>query len=183
MGEHGHPEAETQLPASGLARFASSVETVLKPVYTWIGYLGAAVLGLLILAVTYSIIGRQFGAALPGSQEIIEQSLVIMTFAVMGLEHMGHEKMAVDVLVRHLPLKLQKIIAPIVYLVAVAILVIAVWQLVVWGMRVQDRGQSTMGTLSLPIYPFAYVAAFGIATLVPIWLARFLTAVDRMVRK
>jgi len=183
MSEHGHPEVEAALPASGLARFANSVEAVLKPFYTWLAYLGAAVVGLLILAVFYSIIGRQFGAALPGIQEIIEQSLVLITFLVMGLEHMGHEKMAVDVLVKHLPKRAQNIIAPIIYLIAVAILVIAVWQLAAWGIKVQDRGQSTMGTLNLPIYPFAYLATFGIATLIPIWFVRFLVSIDRAVKR
>ena len=108
---------------------------------------------------------------------------MIIVFTVMGLEHMGHEKMTVDVLIKHLPQRFQKIIAPIIYLIAIAILGIAVWQLVLWGMKVQDRGQTTMGTLGLPIYPFAYLAAFGIFTLIPIYVIRFLLAIDRAVRK
>jgi TRAP-type C4-dicarboxylate transport system permease small subunit len=183
MSEHGQPGSEAAVPASGLARFVDSAEAVLRRFYTWIAYIGAAVVGLLILAVTYSMIGRKFGAALPGTQEIIEQSLVVMIMLAMGLEHMGHEKMAVDILTSRLPKKVQKIIAPIIYAIAVAILVIAVWQVVVWGMRVQDRGQTTMGVLSLPIYPFAYLSAFGIATLVPIWFLRFLTSIDRLVKR
>jgi TRAP-type C4-dicarboxylate transport system permease small subunit len=183
MSEHGQAEAEGVQPSSGLARFADSVEAFLKPVYTWIGYIGALALGLLILAVVYAIIGRLFGASLPGTQELIEQGLVIMIFTVMGIEHMGHEKMAVDIVTNHLPKRVQKVIAPFVYAVAVVILVIAVWQLVSWGMKVQDRGQTTMGVLSLPIYPFAYLSAFGMATLIPIWLVRFLNSIDRAVKR
>ncbi len=183
MVGHAPPEAEAMVPASGLGRFAYSLEAALKPFYTWLGYIGAAVLGLLVLAILYSIVGRQFGAPLPGMREITEQSLVVIVFMVMGLEHMGHEKMAVDILVSHLPERAQKIIAPIIYAIAVAILLIAVWQLVVWGIKVQDRGQTTMGTLSLPLWPFAYLSAFGMATLVPIWFARFLASIDRAVKK
>ncbi len=182
MSEHGQAEPEAA-PVSSLGRFVASVERLLKPFYTWVAYIGAAALGLLILAVTYSIIGRQFGAALPGSQELIEQALVIMTFTVVGLEHMGHEKMTVDVITRRFPQSVQKTVAPIIYAIAVAILVMATWQLAVWGMKVQDRGQSTMGSLSLPVYPFAYLATFGMATLIPIWLLRFLTSIDRAVRR
>jgi TRAP-type C4-dicarboxylate transport system permease small subunit len=108
---------------------------------------------------------------------------VVITFTVMGLEHMGHEKMTVDILVRRLPTRVQKIIAPIIYLIAIGILVIAVWQLVVWGMKVQDREQTTMGTLGLPIYPFAYLSAFGMFTLIPIYLVRLLASIDAAVRK
>ena len=183
MSEQGQPEDEGALPSSGLARFASSVEAILTPFYTWLAYLGAAALGALILAVMYSIIGRQFGASLTGSQEIIEQALVLMVFLAMGLEHMGHEKMTVDVLTRHLPRRVQQIVAPIIYAIAVGILVIVVWQLVVWGKSVQDRGQTTMGVLALPIYPFAYLSAFGMATLVPLWLIRLLRSIDEAVRR
>lgn len=183
MSEHGQPEAEAAPSATALGRFAASFEAVLKPFYTGLAYIGAAVLGLLILAVVYSIIGRQLGAPLPGVREIIEQSLVVIVFTVMALEHMGHEKMAVDILVRHLPQRAQKIIAPIIYAIAVVILVIAVWELVAWGMRIQEQGRTTMGTLSLPIWPFAYLSAFGIATLIPIWFIRFLTSLDKAVRK
>jgi TRAP-type C4-dicarboxylate transport system permease small subunit len=159
------------------------MEAALRPVYTWLGYIAAAALGLLVLTILYSIIGREFGAPLPGSIEIREQALVIIIFAAMGLEHMGHEKMSVDVIARHLPKGVQKVIAPIIYIVAVAVLVIAVWQLVTLGMRDQDTGRTTMGVLALPRYPFVYLAAFGIATLVPIWVARFLRSIDRVVKR
>lgn len=183
MSEHGRPEGGQAVPASGLARFAGSMEGVMRPFYTWVAYIGAAVLGLLVLSVVYSIIGRRFGAGLNGSQEIIEQSLAIIVFTVMGLEHMGHEKMTVDIVTKHFPKRLQRIIAPIVYLLAIAILAIAVWQIVVWGIKVQDRGRTTMGALSLPLWPFAYLAAFGIATLVPIYVVRFLTSLAEAGKK
>jgi TRAP-type C4-dicarboxylate transport system permease small subunit len=182
MSGHGPAEAPATLPTTSLGRFANSIEAFLKPIYTWIAYIGAAVLGLITLAIVYSIIGRLFGAPLPGTQELIEQSLVVMIFAAMGLEHMGHEKMSVDVLCNHLPKKVQSIVAPIIYAIAVAILVIAVWQLVSWGIRVQGRGQTTIGVLALPLYPFAYLSAFGIATLIPIWLSRLLKSIDRAVK-
>ncbi len=84
MSEHGQPEAEGAQPTSGLSAFVNSVEAFLKPVYTWIAYIGVAVLGALVLTIVYSIIGRQFGAPVPGTQELIEQSLVIIVFTAMG---------------------------------------------------------------------------------------------------
>jgi hypothetical protein len=69
---------------------------------------------------------------------------------------------------------------PIIYLLSVAILSITVWQLVRWGVRIQSRGETTPGTLKLPKYPFAYVAAFGMLTLVPIYVSRLLRAVGEL---
>jgi TRAP-type C4-dicarboxylate transport system permease small subunit len=183
MSEHEESAAELAPPPSGLARFTRPAEAFLKRFYTWVGYLGAAVLGAVILGVLYSIIARKFGSSLRGSQELIEQALVLIVFLTLGIEHMGQEKMIVDVLTTHLPQKLRRIIAPVIHAIAVAILVIAAWQLVVWSMSLQDRGQTTMGVLGLPLYPFAYVSAFGIATLVPIWLIRFLNSIDEAVRR
>jgi TRAP-type transport system small permease protein len=183
MSEHGQPEAVAAGPASGLARFADSFEALLKPFYRWVAYVGATAMGLLVLVILYSVFARIFGSSLQGAQELTEQGLVVICFTLMGFEHLGHEKMTVDILVNRFPRRLQNIVACFIYLIATAILVIAVWQLIRWGMKVQDRGQTTMGALSLPIYPFAYLATFGIATLVPIYFTRLLHAIDRAVKK
>jgi TRAP-type C4-dicarboxylate transport system permease small subunit len=184
MSEHGQPEVEAALPASGLTRFASSIEAVYTPIYTWLSYVGAAVLALLVLAMMYSVFGRRFfGSPLPGSSDIIEMSLLIMTMTVLGLEHMGHEKMTVDAVLNRLPRRFQDVVAPIVYFIAIVILCIAVWQLIAWGIKVQGRGETTPGTLGLPKYPFAYLCALGIFTLIPIYLVRFLNSLAKVVKK
>jgi TRAP-type transport system small permease protein len=183
MSEHGQPEREATLSASGLARFADSIEAFYKPVYTWLGYIGAAALAALVLAMVWSIVGRKFfGAPLKGSTEITQLGLVVMTFLVLGAEHMGHEKMTVDIIIKHFPRRLQEIIAPITYILVIAIFCILCWQLVVLGITYQDAHQ-TLRNIDVKIYPFAYLAAFGILTMIPIYLVRFLKSIDRAVKK
>ena len=58
---------------------------------------------------------------------------MVIVFTLMGFEHMGHEKMTVDILVNRFPRRLQNIVACFIYLIATAILVIAVWQLIRLG--------------------------------------------------
>jgi len=181
MSEHGQSGGETAAPATGLGRFARAIEAFVKPIYTWLGYVSAVVLAGLVVAMVYSVIGRRFfNAPLQGSGDIIEMSMLVLTFAAIGLEHMGHEKMTVGVLADRLPRRFQAILEPIIYFLGVAILCVAVWQVVRWGIRIQDRGETSSGTLKLPKYPFAYFAAFGVLTLVPIYVSRFLSAVDRL---
>ncbi|MCE5252688.1 MAG: TRAP transporter small permease [Actinomycetia bacterium] len=181
MSQHEQPEGATAVAATGLGRCANAIEAFMKPVYTWFGYFSALVLGLLILAMVYSVIGRRFfDSPLQGSGDIIEMSMLLLTFGAMGLEHMGHEKMTVGVLADHLPKRVQAIIEPIIYFLCVAILCMAVWQLIRWGIKIQGRGETTPGTLRLPKYPFAYVAAFGMFTLVPIYVGRLLHAAERL---
>ena len=155
------------MPASGLAKFADSIEAFIKPIYTWLAYIGAAVLGALVLAMIWSIVGRRFfNAPLKGSTEITQLALAVMTFLVLGLEHMGHEKMTVDIVIKHFSKRAQAIIAPIIYILVIVILCILPWQLVVLGSTYQ-KPTRRCATLDVPIYPFAYLAAFGILTMIP----------------
>ena len=116
------------MPASGLAKAANSIEAFIKPVYTWLAYIGAAVLGALVLAMIWSIVGRRFlNAPLKGSTELTQLGLVLITFLVIGFEHMGrHEKMTVDIVVQafapktagsrpthHLPLGYRHLLHPL----------------------------------------------------------------------
>jgi TRAP-type transport system small permease protein len=183
MSEPGRPEAEAVMPASGLTKFADSIEAFIKPIYTWLGYVGAAVLAGLVVAMIWSIVGRRFfNAPLKGSTEITQLGLAVMTFTVLGLEHMGHEKMTVDLIIKHFSKRAQAIIAPIVYILVVAIFCILTWQLVVLAHTYQNAHQ-TLRNIDVPIYPFAYLAAFGILTMIPIYVARFLKSVDVAVRR
>ena len=179
MSEHEQHGGETAIAATGLGKCANAIEAFIKPVYTWLGYVGALVLAGLVVAMVYSVIGRRFfNAPLQGSGDIIEMSMLLLTFAAIGLEHMGHEKMTVEVIADHLPKRFQAILRPIIYFLGIAILCMAVWQLIRWGIRIQNRGETTPGTLKLPKYPFVYVAAFGMLTLIPVYVCRFLRAVD-----
>lgn len=184
MSEHGQPGGGQAAAPSVVAGLARRLEALYRPVYTWFGYIGAAVLGLLVLAMMYSVIGRRFfGAPLPGSSDLIEMSLLVMTATVLGAEHMGHEKMTVDVVVRRLPVGARRVLAPVIYLLAIAVLCVALWQMVAWGLKVQARGETTPGTLELPKYPFAYLMAVGVFTLIPIYIGRFLDALGKAVAR
>jgi TRAP-type C4-dicarboxylate transport system permease small subunit len=183
MSEHGQPEGEAALPPSGLAKFADSIEAFCRPIYTWLGYIGAAVLAALVLIMFYAIIARRFfNAPVKGSVELTQLALAVMTATVLGAEHMGHEKMTVDVIIKRFPRKAQAIIAPIIYILAIGILCVACWQLVVLGNTYREAGQ-TLRNLDMFIYPFTYLLALGIFTLIPIYVVRFLKSLDVAVKK
>ena len=110
---------------------------------------------------------------LKGPPRLTQLALAVMTFLVLGLEHMGHEKMTVDIVIKHFSKKAQAIIAPIVYLLVIGILAVATWQLVKLGITYQNAHQ-TLRNIRVPIFPFAYLGAFGILTLLPVYIARFL---------
>ncbi len=178
--QHGTEGAKSQ---GGLSDLAQVLNRKIEPINRYISYLGAGMLGLLVLMLMYSIIGRRLiGSPLKGSFELTELFLVAITFTVLAAECMGHEKMTVDILSKHLPRRIQDIVAPIIFALVIFMLVVLTWQLIKQGIRVQGFHQTTR-VIQIPIYPFLYLAAFGIITLIPVYLVRFLFSLDRAVKK
>lgn len=184
MSGHGHPpDGEAAAPATVLGRAANGIERFLRPIYRWLGYVGALALVLLVIAMVYSAIGRYVNHPLNGSTDIIEMGLLVMIALAMGIEHMGHEKMTVDAISRLFPKKMQAVLAPIIFTLVLAAMGFAIYYMVKLGIKMQDRGEVTKGTLHLPKYPFVYLITFGMITLFPIYLARLLGSIDRLVKR
>lgn len=183
MSGHGPPGGEETLPASGLAKIANSIESFIRPIYTWLGYLGGATLCGLVLVMFYSILARRFfNAPLQGSTELTQLGLVLIIAFVFGIEHIGHEKMTVDIVIKRFPKKMQAVIAPIIFILGVAILCVVVWQLIKLGNTYRGAGQ-TLRNIRTPIYPFTYLLALGVFTLIPVYFVRFLRALGEVVKR
>ena len=125
MSEHGQPEGAAAVPPTGLAKAAESIDAFIKPIYTWLGYLGAALVGRFgldhVLVDTRAPLLQRAPAGVhrdhptgPGVHRRLWSS---------AIEHMGrHEKMTVDILVKHLPRPgCRRIIAPFIYLLGIII--------------------------------------------------------------
>ena len=183
MSERNPRATANAIPLTGLARAAQAINRTIEPINRYIAYLGAGMLGLLVLMLMYSIIGRRLlGAPLRGSFELTELFLVAITFTVLAAECMGHEKMTVDIIANRFSRKIQDIIAPFIFALVLIILAVLTWQLIRQGIRLQGFHQTTR-VIQIPIYPFLYLAAFGIITLIPVYLTRFLHALDKAVKR
>ena len=158
MSEHGQDaKTEAAMPATVLGRAGQGIVKFITPVYKWLGWGGAFVLFALVVLMIYSALGRYIGYPLNGSGDIIQYSFLVMIALAIGIEHMGHEKMVVDAVVKLFPKKMQQVLEPIIHLLVVAILVLAVWQLIKHGVRLAERGEHTKGTLHLLKAPFAFI--------------------------
>lgn len=184
MSEHGHAHgAQAAMPATAVGRAGQAIVKFLEPIYRWLGYAGALVLFALVIAMIYSAIGRYISHPLTGAMDIIQYSFLVMIALAIGSEHLGREKMVVDAVVKLFPKKMQRGLEPVIHLLTVVILIIAVWVVIRHGVNLIERGEHTKGVLKLPKGPFAFIAAFGVFTLIPISVARFLEALDKLVKK
>jgi TRAP-type C4-dicarboxylate transport system permease small subunit len=181
---HGHsPGGEAAVPATWLGRTARWIEKAVRPVYKWLAYGAAVVVGLVVAAMVYSALGRYVKHPLDGSDDIMRMGFLLLIALGIGFEHLGHEKMTVDVLFKLLPKKMQAWISPIIFLLVLIMLGFAVYYLIEMAVGKIDPPERTGGTLALLKYPFVFIIAFGVTTLIPIYIARFLDSIDRLVKR
>jgi TRAP-type C4-dicarboxylate transport system permease small subunit len=164
---------------TGIKKAADYLDKVLSPVSVYLAYTGAAVLGLLVLMLMYSIIARRlFDAPVKGAFELTELGLVIVVFTLLAYDSLKHESMIVEIIVDRFPRRVRAVIAPVIHFLCVLMLGVLCQQLFVQAMRVQGFHQTTR-TLQIPIYPFLYLAATGILVLTIVYIKHFLYSLDK----
>jgi TRAP-type transport system small permease protein len=175
--------SDTGLVPSRPGRIASAVKKIMGPISTYTAYIGAGVLGALVLMLMYSILARRLAnAPLMGSYEMTQLGLMLIAFTMLALDSLHGESMIVEIIVERLPQRARKITAVVIHLLSTGILGILTWQLVVYGEKIRGFGQTT-STLGIPLTPFVYVAAFGTLLLTVIYLMHFLYSLDKACEK
>ena len=126
-----------------------------------IEWVGLVAFVLMMLVTTIDVIGAKiFLTPLLGSIDIVMLSqLVCMTFALSSSLILGRH-VQVEFFVPLLPKRLQLSSDLFVRLLGLILFVLIVWRLIVYGYNLQIREEASM-TIRLPLYPFAYGAAFA----------------------
>jgi TRAP-type transport system small permease protein len=183
MKERTASETMKKPESFGAGKIAVGLEKIMGPVSTWGAYIGATVLGLLVLMLIYSIIARRvINVPLKGSMEMTELALGIITFFTLAFDSLKGESMVVELITDRFPQRCQDVIGAVIRFLSTAILGVLCWQLIVQGLRLYGYHQTTT-LLSIPVYPFLYIAAFGTFILAVIYLMHFLYSLDKAWRK
>jgi TRAP-type transport system small permease protein len=183
MKEKAANVTEGKPPTMALGRFAAKYNKVLSPISTYAAYIGATVLGILVLTLIYSILSRRlFAVPLKGTMELTEIGLGLITFFMLAYDSLHGESMVVDIVIDRFPRKSKAIIGVIIHLLSVAMLAVLTWQLLVQGIKLFGYHQ-TSSILRIPSYPFLYVAAFGTFLLTLVYFKHFLYSLDKAWRK
>jgi TRAP-type C4-dicarboxylate transport system permease small subunit len=140
-------------------------------VFSWIAAISLG--GLVFLMTVTSIWRYGFRTPIGGSIELIE---ILMSFTVFfGLGYVmtkrGH--ITFDLVVSRLPQKAQAVIHSIVCLLSAGLFALMSWRTTVHGIKVWYLGEIT-GDLSIPLAPFFFVAALGMAVLCLVLVVQFL---------
>lgn len=125
------------------------------------------------------VVLRLFRKPIPGTYEIVSfLGAVAVSFAIA---HTSAEKghVAVSLIVRILPKRVQGIIESIVSISGIILFALIAWQSVLYGMDCQRTGEVSL-TLQLPFYPVIYGVALGAAAVCLVLLVDLVNAIARL---
>ena len=126
----------------------------------WFAYISTGVMGLMMLLTVADVFMRTvFDSPITGTTEVTEFMMVIVVFPALAWCAVTRRHVQVDLLVSHLPPRVQTIIDSLTLLLALATFVIITWHSLLESMEVQ----TTTSLLNLPQAPFYWVLTVSLA--------------------
>jgi len=148
--------------------------------FEWVGVAG---LLLVMLVTNIDVIGAKlFLWPLRGTIDMVMLfQLVAIAFACAFTLIIGRH-VRVEFFVNRLPWRAQAIINSIISLIALGLFILIIWRLCVLGYAFQTGGETT-ATAHIPVYPFAYGAAFASIPVCLLLLHELLSSLARAVKR
>lgn len=116
----------------------------------------------LLVLVVANVIMRYFFTSIKGTYDyvgLITAVAVSLAVAFTAYER-GH--IEIEILMERLPKRVQSVVGGVMFLISTVFFCIASWQSVVVGLSMKEANETTMAVY-VPLYPFMYVLAFGLA--------------------
>ena len=144
-----------------IRKVANALEKALSPIIPIVGNIGSVVIAAVMFLTVADVFGRRFlNKPVTASYEISEMLLVIVIFSTIAYCQLLRGHVAIDLLISRLRQKTQAVINSLVYIIFLVTFGILSWQLYIYAIEVMGKNWVT-GTILLPIYPFAFIAAIG----------------------
>jgi len=166
-----------------MRRAINFLEKTLSDVAHRVSNVGQGVLMVMVLLVVVDIILRRlFNSPLPWSLEVVEVMLVVVVFFSVAYCGARRAHVSIDVLISRFPPKARAIVDTFTYILGIVLFGVMAWGGAASAMGKWDTHHIT-GILPIPIYPFAFVVAFGSLLLALVLLAQLLNLIINTVSK
>ena len=164
-----------------LNRASDSLYNVVRPVSAVLQGVGAGVLAVMMLLTAADVTLRRFKYPIMGTDDITAFLMAILVS--FGLAYCAIKKghIQVDLIVEHLPSRVQAIIDTITTLLGFGLCTLITWQSFANMVSVYNSG-ATSWTLNIIAFPFAGLVAFGFVWFTLVLLADFFKAISRVVK-
>jgi len=118
---------------------------------------------LIIGVVMLDVSGRFFfNAPLHGGVEFSELLLVVLVFFGLAAAQQQRQNYAIEVLMRHFPMWLQRIFELLGYVACLVIVVMLAWPSSKQALSSFERGEASFGILPFPLWPARVLLAVGL---------------------
>lgn len=149
----------------------------------WFEWVGFFAIFLMVVLTCIDVLGAKlFRTPVFGALDVMMLAqLIAVSFAVsMALIFGRHVQ--VEFFVPLLPKRLQHLVDCIIHFLGLALFVLIVWRLFVYGYHMKIGGEESM-TARIPLWPFAYAAAIGCIPVCLVFLQYLMVSILRLVRK
>lgn len=144
-----------------MANRFSYLEQILLNVSRFFAYVGAAVLGFMVLFVTVDVIGRYiFNHPLKGDYELLVLAAGIVGSFGLAYCMITGGNIRIDIATSHFPQKIRGILNIIAYLFGSIFWALVSWRSTLFAMQYKETNRIS-GMLPIPIYPFAFLVTLG----------------------
>ncbi len=153
------------------------LEAIILPVCRIADYVGRFILASMVMLITIDVTMRYFfNMPIKGSYEVVEFMLALIVFLGLGLVQVEKGHVSISLITSRLSIRNNAIIGTITYLLCVGI-----FSLIGYRCGTQAEalrlGNSASDVLSIPHYPFLWMAAFGCFLICMVFLIDFLKTV------
>jgi len=127
----------------------------------------------LLVLVVANVIMRYFFTSIKGTYDyvgLITAVAVSLAVAFTAYER-GH--IEIEILMERMPKRVQSIFGAVMMMISAVFFAIASWQSVVVGNSAKEANETTMAVF-VPLYPFMYILAFGLALTTLAFLLHFI---------
>lgn len=145
-----------------LAAITDRVDRLVNQISRITNGVGVTVLAIMMFLITIDVCLRFINKSFTGTYEIIEFMMAIVVFCALAYTAVKKAHVSVDLLPSRLPQRAQAVLSSVTTLICLGLCIMMTWTTVEWGNHQLLVGQtSTM--INIPIYPFVWIAAFGLA--------------------
>lgn len=132
---------------------------------------------LIMTLISLDVLGRNlFNKPIKGSYELTELTAALLVFFALAVTHREGNHITIDFLVERFPEKVQKWLMSIIEICIAIVLFFMSYHILGNGLRLMGRNTTTTD-LSLPLYPFLFIASF---TLVIFAIAAIFRAINNI---
>lgn len=118
-------------------------------------------LAVMMMLTVSDVIMRYFlNKPILGTTELTENMMVCIVFFGLAWCALRDSHLKVDILMSHLPKKLQSVVDSITFLIGFIIAVLMIWRTIMEGIALKEL-KITSSLLHVPVYPFYFIAATG----------------------